>query len=245
MVRLTYFMACLTVFYGSTVLAAEIRGVITRIDHEKKELVLEARGLGVRGTVFVFTLDNNSRIIIGQQPGQFNMLTPGKPVRVTFDTRDGKNIIQTLRANPLQGILAKPKPLPAAAMPVDPNTVAGKLLRVGFTDREIIVIGPGPKGVQTETTLRVPEKVKITRAGKDIKLEDLKEGEQVAVRHQKRDGRLTAESIQVGAGVAGAAAQPPPFGKNEPFISRLRQALKMADQFLEMAEKGGLQLPGE
>src|SRR5689334_9724835 len=85
--------------FAASALAADIRGVITRIDPDKKELVLEARGIGVRGTVLVFTLDKNSQIVVGQQPGQLNMLAPGKHVRISFDTRNGKNVIQTLKAN--------------------------------------------------------------------------------------------------------------------------------------------------
>ena len=265
--------------------AAEIRGIITQVDAEKNQVVLEARGLGVRGAIMAFVLDKDSQILIGQQPGQLTTLTPGKHVRVVYEIRDGKNVVQVLHGGILGGLLGNPDqpgaaipldqllgklplgngaakpgqpgaaipldqllgklPLgngparsaePPLAEPADPNAVVGKLQRVALTDREITVVGPGPKGPQTETNLVVPEGVKITRGDATIKLEELKEGEQVAVSQQKRDGKTTAESIQV-LGASAAAGQPTP----QPFIGRARQYLQLADQFLQMMEQGGLQ----
>ena len=113
--------------------ATEIRGVIAKVDADKKEVVLEARNGGARGTVMIFVLDKDSRILVGQQPGQFGMLAPGKHIRLIYETRDGKNVVQTLHVNALVAALAKlaespPAAAPAApAVPADPNAVTGKL----------------------------------------------------------------------------------------------------------------------
>jgi hypothetical protein len=108
------------------------------------------------------------------------------------------------------------------------------LIRVALTDREIVVIGPGPGGeAETETTLMVPEEARISRGEKAVQLEDLKEGERVVVKTEKRDGKWAAVSIQAGGPAAPAAAR----GRR---IERVRQILRMVDGFLEqLAEQRG------
>jgi len=118
----------------------------------------------------------------------------------------------------------------AAAAPADPNAVTGTLQRVAQTDREIVVVGPGPKGAETETTFSVPETVKITQGDKAIKFDDLKEGVRVAVHPEKRDGKKVAESIQI-LGEGGSTTQKPSR------ITQIRRVLQMADQILQMAEQ--------
>src|SRR5262249_52953268 len=99
------------------------------------------------------------------------------------------------------GNAAPPSPLPA-------NTIAGRLARVGLTEKEIVVLAPGAQGTkETETTLLIPANVKISKDQKPLKLEELKEGEQVTVRTEKRDGHLVAAEIQTG-GTASAAMPP-------------------------------------
>ena len=48
---------------------------------------------------------------------------------------------------------------PAANVPANADAVTGVLRRVAYSDREVVVIGPGPKGTETETTVAVPEAV--------------------------------------------------------------------------------------
>ena len=101
--------------------------------------------------------------------------------------------------------------------------------RVALTDREIVVIGGDGK---SETTFSVPESAKIVKNDKSVKLDDLKEGDKVAVVGEKRDGKRLASTIQVGgSGV--------PAGADKSRVARLRSILQMVDQFLEMAEKRG------
>ena len=69
--------------------------------------------------------------------------------------------------------------------------MTGVLQRVALTDREIVVIGPGAKGEpELESILTVPEDARITKDAKPAKLEDLKEGERVVVRTEKRGDKM-------------------------------------------------------
>src|SRR5437764_539612 len=81
-----------------------------------------------------------------------------------------------------------------------------------------------------ETTVSVPEGVRITKSDKAIQLDALREGEQVTVKVQRREGRAVAVSVNVGP-VAASAEQPRPN-----VIPRVRQALKAADEVLKQIE---------
>lgn len=184
--------------------ADEARGRIIQINPDKKELRLEARR-PQRGIQLDLKIDAKTQIFIGGQPAKLSDLSPGRRVRVAFEMRDGKPTAQVIRSLGLNLL----QPQPAAPQPTAPKEgegVAGTLQRVASTDREIVVIGPGAKGAETETTIAVPEEAAITRAGKKITLDDLKEGETVTVKTESQKGKLTAASIQVGQ-----AAPAPPF----------------------------------
>lgn len=200
-------------------LAAEVRGLLSKIDLEKKELVVDLRGLGMRGAVTTFHLDRDTAVLFGRQQGRPEDLAPGQRVRLDYQPQEGKALVRVVH-------VFGPKPAPARTMPGD--AVTGTLIRVAITDREIVVIGPGEKGPETETTFAVPEATKVTRAGATIALADLKDGERVAVRGEKRDGRWTAQTIQViGEGEA----------PTKPTLTRLREVLRRVDQVLELAER--------
>src|SRR5581483_3839551 len=174
---LTSLLALLLV--SVTASAAEVRGVVTRLDPEKKELILEGRGAGARGLVLDFMLGPDVRVEfgIGRQPGQLADLAPGRSVRVTFDLQNGRRVVQVIHvvgARPAGGVAAPSSPAPA---PGGANTIAGFLRRVALTEREIVVILPAQAGMELETTLAVPEDVKCTRDQKPIPFEGLKEGE--------------------------------------------------------------------
>lgn len=212
--------------------ADEARGVILRIDPDKKELRLETRR-PIRG-VLNLKVDAKTEILIGGQPATLNDLSPGRRIRVVFQPRDGKPVAQVIRSFGLNLVQPQPAVRPPAALK-EGEGVAGKLQRVASTDREIVVLGPGPKGQETESTIAVPEETAIIRDGKKITLDDLKEGEMVTVKMESRKGTLTAASIQVGQSTA---AQPPVQPRRN-LIPRLRQALQMADELLrEMEERG-------
>ena len=146
----------------------------------------------------------------------------GRRVRLDYEARDGKLVVTTIIAPPGARQVTPP------AKTAD-NAVTGTLQRVALTDREIVVIGGDGKN---ETTFSVPESAKIVKNDKSVKLDDLKEGDKVAVAGEKRDGKRLASTIQVGGSGL-------PAGNDKPRVARLRSILQMVDQFLEMAEKRG------
>jgi hypothetical protein len=231
----------LSLVIGLTLVAAasadEARGRIVQIDANKKQLRLETRG-PQRGGVLDLKLDDKTQILIAGQPATLKDLAPGRRIRVVFAMRDGKATAQVIRSFGLN--LVQPQPaVPQSAAPREGEGVAGTLQRVASTDREIVVLGPGPKGPQTETTIAVPEETAITREGKMITLDDLKEGETVTVKTESRKGKLTAVSIQVGQGAPEKSVAPP----RRNLIPRLRQVLQMADELLRELEERGKPAP--
>ncbi|HTU89567.1 MAG TPA: hypothetical protein VMF69_05665 [Gemmataceae bacterium] len=213
--------------------AEEARGRVLKIDPDKKEIRLETLR-PQRGGILDLKIDAKTQILIGGQPAKLNDLSPGRRIRVVFERRGGKPTAQVIRSFGLN--LAQPQPAARPAAPLkEGEGVAGTLQRVSSTEREIVVIGPGAKGAETETTIAVPEETTITREGKKITLDDLKEGETATVKTESRKGTLTAVSIQVGQGAADKQAAPP----RRNLIPRLRQMLQLADELLrEMEEQG-------
>ena len=210
---------------------AEVRGVVAPIDPDKKELVLEGRGIGLRGAVLVFELPDATPVMFGDQAGTLADLEVGRRVRVQYDVSDGRQVALAIR------VLGGPPPAaPVATVtpsaPAAGDGLTGVLRHVGYSDREVVVVGPGPKGSETETTVAVPETARITKDGKEATLDDLKEGDAAAVQAENKDGRLSALSIQVGPGAAPVPADRPA----SKVIPRLRLLLKVADQVLQGME---------
>ena len=211
--------------------AAEVRGVIAKVDPDKSEIVLEGRGRGARGVTFTFTVDKDTRILFGQEPGKLTDLAPGKRIHVTFEVHGDRANALLIEAHGSPAAAA-PAPAPAPAAPAD--AITGTLQRLALTEREIVVVGPGPKGPDTETTIAVPETVRVTRGDKAIPFEELKEGEQVAVTAEKRNGKLTATAIYAGGGKPPAPAAAPPTGaKGE----RLQKILSVVGEVLRGLEE--------
>lgn len=218
-----YFLsASVSLLLGLSVQAAEIRGVILKADADKNQLIIEGRGLGVRGALMTFQLAKDTPILAGRKPARLSDLSPGRRVRVAYEIQGDRHVALLIT------LLGAP-PSPAAESPV-----SGILRRVSFTDREIVVISPGVNGGQeAETILSVPEDVKITKDQKAIPFDDLKEGEQVLVQVEKREGKLLAKSIQLGAKATPNASGEAADNK----IEKVRGALKMLDFFLRMMEQ--------
>ena len=211
---------------GLAASAAEVRGIIIKVDAGKYELTLEGRGRGVRGKSLTFRLDPKAEIVAGTQPGKMADLVAGKRVRVVYEMQGNERVAVRIT---LPGEAIAPVTVPA---PIGANAVAGTLRRVALTDREIVVISPGSKGgAEIETTIAVPDSAKITRDQQAIRLEDLREGMQVVVQTEKKDRQLIAKSIQIGA----AAPLAPEAGR-ETRIERIRQILKMIDAALQRIE---------
>jgi hypothetical protein len=197
--------------------AAEFVGVVARVDAAKNELVVDGRGK-TRGEAMTFLCDADTQVLFGKQAGMLADVPTGRHVRINYEPRDNRMMARIVRVNG-----AKPK---AAAATGDQGAITGVLRRVALTDREVVVIGPGPMGRVTETTVAVPEAARIMKGGKAATLESLKEDDPVTIVAEKRDGRLTAMSVQVG----------PPAKSDS--IEKLRLGLKIADFLLERMQKG-------
>jgi hypothetical protein len=224
-----YILTVLTaVTLAAVASAAEVRGVLSKVDLDKNEITLEGRGKGARGMTYSFAVDKDTQIQLGGEPVTLKDLAPGKHVRVFYETRGDRTVALMIKGFaflPPTTTATSPPPVPA-----DPNAVTGTLQRVAFTEREIVVVGADAKGAETETTFRVPMDVKVMRGDKPIAFDDLKEGERVAVTPEKRDGKRTAKAIQVGDAPPAAGAAPK---KGE----RLQRFLEIAGQLMQMAEK--------
>jgi hypothetical protein len=209
---------------ATAALAAEIRGIITKVDPDKHEVVLEGRGRGARGVTFTLSVDKDTRILFGQEKGDLVDLEPGKRVHVSFERQGNQNVALLIQAH------GSPPPRTTAARPtVSGDAITGTLLRVALTEREIVVVGPGPKGPETETTFAVADRTQVTRGEQTIRFDDLKEGEQVAVTAEKRDSKLTAAAIHAGGGKAPAVQ-----GGKE---ARLQKVMQIVGQVLQQLEQ--------
>jgi hypothetical protein len=213
-----------------TASAAEIRGVILKVDAEKNQVTIEGRGLGVRGAIMTFQLDKDTQIQVVRKPAKVADLSPGRRVRVAYEFHGDQRI--ALLITQLGG---PPSPAsPAVSASSSANSVSGTLRRVSFTEREIVLISPGTTGGgEVETILSVPEDAKITKDQKAISFDELKEGEQALVQLEKRDDKLLAKSIQLGATAnANPTGQP---GQSK--IEQLRKTLKLVDFILQMIDQ--------
>lgn len=210
--------------------AAEFRGIILKADTDKHQLTIEGRGLGVRGVVMTFQLEKDTQIQIGRKPAQPIDLVPGRRVRVAYELQGDRRV--ALLVTLLGGPPSAAPPAPAA--PNGEKSVSGVLRRISLTDREIVVISPGTQaGRDVETTVFVPEDAKIAKDQKAISLDDLKEGDQVLVQVDNRDGRLVARAIQLGA-ITPPSSKPPQGQLN---IQKIRSTLKMLDLFLQLMDQ--------
>lgn len=225
------FLAVFCLLMGTAWASAEqVRGVISKVDAEQKELVIEGRGIGVRGAVIRFSLGKDTQILFGRQAGAIGDLSVGKQVNVSFETQDGKRVAVTINVSG-----SKPA-APARPVADDANTVSGLLRRIARTDREIILATPGEQGKEGYVSLPVPEDAKITRDDKAIQFDDLKEEEPAVVRTETRNGKKVAVAVMTGKTSAPAAMAQQP-GDQASRIARLRQLLQLADMILERAEK--------
>jgi Cu/Ag efflux protein CusF len=227
---------------GAAIQAEEFRGTITKIDPAGKGIVVEGRGRA-RGLALDFAVNSETRITAGKDPAKLEDLQAGDRVRLLYENQNGQRVAlaiadQSLRlkpAAPAPAAAPAPGGPPAPAPVAGPNTVSGRLAHVGFTEREIVVVTPGSQGSkETESMLLVPLDVKISKDQKSVKFEDLKDGEQVTVRTEKRDGHLVAAEIQAGGAATAMTPMPPPENRR---IEKIRQVLKIADWFLQQMEE--------
>jgi hypothetical protein len=203
---------------------AEVRGRVVEVDLAKKQVQL-ARPVP-RGGPTLLLVDADTRVLFGKKAADVADVPKGRRVRIFYEESDGKAVAKVIRVPGRRP--ARPAPPPAGPPPKGTG-VTGTLRRVAYTERELVVVGPGPKGAETETIVRVPEKVRPTRDGKAISFNDLREGEQATVFVERRDGRAVATAIQIGAA---PAARP-----RSDILRRVRLGLRLAERVLEQMDR--------
>jgi hypothetical protein len=233
-------LALFSLLAAGPALAGDIRGIIVRVDLDRHEVQIEGRGLGRRGLGMTFHCGKDTQVRFGREVGNLADLTPGRRVRVVYDGPHAVSVeVSGLRRTPRPE--GKPVgPIPAPGPKEDANTVSGMLQRVSYAEREIVLIGPGPQGPETETIVSVPKDVRVSKDGKLIAFENLKDNQPATVQTEKRDGKLLARSIQVGEGVPAMA---PLMPEPQTRLARLRRLLQIADRILEMAEGTQEEMP--
>jgi Cu/Ag efflux protein CusF len=207
--------------------AAEMRGVISKVDAESKELLIEGFGRAGKGMTYVFLITDDTRILFGSNAGSNADLLVGKRTRVIYDERDGKQIALVIRPLYLQ-----PKSKPAN--PVAPGGGADGILRlINSNDREIVVIGANAKGGESETTLHVPKELKVERNAKKTEFDDLKEGEQLSFEADKKNSKMYAKTLRVGpADPNGKQAQ-----ASQPEEMKREQVMKTIETVIQILEQ--------
>jgi hypothetical protein len=214
--------------FTSLASAEHVRGVVVKVDGAAGTLTIEARGLGVRGSVLTFTLDKDAQVVLGNQPAGLKDVAVGKRVQVTYETKDGKRVAAMVHVNNLLGSVL-PRDIPPAPPANDPNALTGKLRRVAYTDREIVLAMPGQGDKEKYISLPVAGDAKITRDDKVIKFDELKEEEAAVVRTEMRDGKKVATAVMVGKVTMD---KPEETSK----VARIRQILKILDVILEQMD---------
>lgn len=195
--------------------ADETRGIVSKVDPQKKEILIEARGKGMRGEHVLFSLDDNTRYLAGRRAAQLADVSPGRRVRIQYDSRDGKKLAARVELLGGAAVASQPSAL-------EDNAVAGTLRSIDRTEREIVVVAPG-----SEVTLAVAPDAVVTRDGKAIAFDDLKEEQQVAVKVEMQGDRRVAKAIVVGVKV----------DKEKHGVERAREILKRIDEVLQQLEQ--------
>jgi hypothetical protein len=207
---------------ASAVSAAEINGVIAKFDPDKKELLVEGRGKA-RGLTFRFALTGDTRILFGSKPGAVADLLADKRVRVAYDEQAGNQIAVVIHCQ-----YAQPR---ARIEQKTGEGLAGNVKLINRTEREIVIVGPG----NGETTLSLPENVKIDRDGKQITIDELKEGEGAQAEADQQDGKWVARALHIGATSAPAPAKDDKAARREKVMKILQAVFQ---ELQRMREEG-------
>src|SRR5690242_8155641 len=115
--------------------AAEVRGVIAKVDPDRNEVVVEGRGRGARGVTFTFAVDKDTRILFGQEPGKLTDLVPGKRINVIFELHGDRGTALLIQAHGTPASAAAPAPTPAPSPAAPGDAITGTLQRLALTER--------------------------------------------------------------------------------------------------------------
>jgi hypothetical protein len=207
----------------SAISAAEINGVIAKFDPEKKELLVEGRGKA-RGLTFRFALTDDTRVLFGSKPGAVADLLADKRIRVAFDEQDGKQLAVAIHC-----LYAQPK---TKTEQKTGDGLTGSVKLINRTEREVVIAGSG----NAETTLLLPENAKIDRAGKEITLDEVKEGEGAQAEAEQKDGKWVARALHLGGTSAPAPAKDDKAARREKVMKILETVFQ---ELQRMRQNGG------
>jgi hypothetical protein len=197
--------------------AAEMRGVISKVDLEKNELILEGKGKA-RGHAYTFNLSKDTRVQFGSEQFTVADLAVNRKVVITFDERNTNHVALIIK-------VAGPKP--EAKTPAGAEAPAATVKLIALSEREIVVAAPSSQGGESEKTYVVPKDAKITRDDMPIQLEDIKEGDRVVVDAETHDGKDIVRSIRIGGKATTAKKKDM---KPEDLMKWVRKFLQMAEQ---------------
>jgi hypothetical protein len=197
--------------------AAEMRGIVSKVDLEKNELILEGKGKA-RGHAYTFNLNKDTRVLFGSEQFTVADLAVNRKVVITFDERNTNNVALIIK-------VAGPKP--EAKTPAGAEAPAATVKLIALSEREIVVAAPFSQGGESEKTYVVPKDAKITRNDMPIQLEDIKEGDRVVVDAETHDGKDIARSIRIGGKAVTAKKKDM---KPEDLMKWVRTFLQMAEQ---------------
>jgi hypothetical protein len=196
--------------------AAEMRGVISKVDLEKNELILEGKGKA-RGHAYTFNLNKDTRVLFGSKQFTVADLAVNRKVVITFDERN----------NEVALIIKVAGPKPESKAPAGAEAPAATVKLIALSEREIVVAAPSSQGGESEKTYVIPKDAKITRDDMPIQLEDIKEGDRVVVDAETHDGKDTVRSIRIGGKATIAKKKDM---KPEDLMKWVRTFLQMAEQ---------------
>jgi predicted RNA-binding protein len=209
--RLGLSLVGLLAFAGAA-LAEEIHGVITKVDLDHHQVVVEGRGRGMRKGAYTLTLDKDSQIVQGRKTAEPAGLEVGRRVRVLFEMQDGQRVARVIH---LRG---------PSTTKEDDRGITGTIQRVALKEHKLVIHGRQKRGgAEIDINFELPAEVRVTRAGKAIKVDDLEEGLRVRILPEERDGKMLAGSIEV-------------VEEKEALIPRIRRVLQLADIILKLAE---------
>src|SRR5215469_15893959 len=109
--------ACLLALLAPLVLivaapAAEVRGVLAKVDPDKKEVVLEGRGRGARGLTFIFATNSDTHVLLGQESARLSDLVPGKRAHIAYEMQGDRRVALVIQSH---GSIAATTPAPPGA----------------------------------------------------------------------------------------------------------------------------------
>lgn len=209
------------------------RAEIKEVDAKSKQLKIEARTGPRRGQILTVTTDKRTLIEFGnrRQVGKLEDLAVGRRARFVLVREDDHLIAAQIRVIGRPPTTTEPIPVEESVEGKDGKVIRGLLQRVSYTDREIVLFEDGKEGKENEVIVNVPKDVKVMVDGKTIPYDELKDGQQAAVRVVMNKGRANARLIHVGKG------EIPSSQSQMSGMDRVRRAIKITKTAVDFLDR--------